>query len=360
MINQNIENYLKVGLITAGGTGKEVSQKLRKVLDNISHQHNLDVQYKEFQYNPKTYWELKNNPNKKADIEKKEISDIVNFCREAFTEGYNTIFQTATNAGTLYQQRIHTEMMKIMQIPTENGNILLTREQSQGFYAMNSKTESDTEITFNCSYSKEKLFRTIDASINEANKRFGNKEYSTRLIYKYHLFDQFNEWIKDYVTERKLEDKNIQVVQPDTGYDFLMRKFPRGQRKDKKENVLCVVSNEIGDIFTEALPNHYGIGDKATMFATNISLEPRTYGQVVYQTIHGSADDIAGENKLNPFATIRAAANILETKAKIIGIGNLFEQALSEAKIRGYVTPDLGGNKTTDEVVDFVLNNVTK
>lgn len=358
MNKTNLENRLKVGIITAGGTGKEVIQVLRRVIDYVSDQYKIDVEYKEFEQNPKTYWELKDDPEKKSEIEKREISDIVDFCRESYADGYDTIFQTATNAGTLYQQRMQTEMMKVMQVPTENGDILVTREQSQGFYAIDSKNESSDKIAFTCSYSKEKLYRTLDASIKEANRRFGNKDYSVRLVYKFHLFDYFNEWIKEYIAERGLEEKDIQVVQPDTGYDYLMRNFPRGKTKDKKKNVLCVVSNEIGDIFTEALPNHYAVGDKATMYAINVSLEPRTLGQVVYQTIHGSADDIAGQNKLNPFATIRAAANILETKAGIKGINQVFEEALSAAKTNGYVTHDLGGNKTTKEVVDFVLNYV--
>ena len=116
MTEPTLENRLKVGLITAGGTGKEVSQVLRRVIDNISAQNNIDVEYKEFEQTPKTYWELKDNPDKKSDVEKREISDIVAFCRESYADGYDTIFQTATNAGTLYRQRMLTEMMKVMQI----------------------------------------------------------------------------------------------------------------------------------------------------------------------------------------------------------------------------------------------------
>jgi isocitrate/isopropylmalate dehydrogenase len=320
--------------------------------------HGLDIQYKEFQYHPKTYWELKDSPAIKADVEKREISDIVAFCREAYSEGFQTIFQTATNAGTLYQQRMLTEMMKVMRIRTENGDILIAREQSQGFYAIDSKEESDDRIALACSYSREKLYRTLDAALKEADEAFGEEGYSVRIVYKYHLFDRFNQWIKGYIRERGLGGRDISVVQPDTGYDYLMRTFLRGCKKETKENVLCVVSNEIGDIFTEALPNHYGVGDKATMYAINISLEPRTLGQVVYQTIHGSADDIAGQERLNPFATLRAAADILETRGGLTGITALFEEALDEAAARGQVTPDLGGERTTTEVVDFVLGYI--
>jgi len=353
---------LRVGLIAAGGTGAQVVDILRTVLDTIGDQHGLQIEYSEFGYAPKTFWELKDSPEEKAAIEERESADLVTFCREAYQDGFHTIFQSATNAGTLYQQRRETDMMKLMEIPVPNGTILVAREQGQGFYTIEKKVEGkvggDERITFTSSYSKEKLYQTLDAAIEEARARFGD-DFSTRFVYKYHLFDAFDGWVEEYMQTRGLEEVDVAVVQPDTGYDWLMRRHPHKEgERSGSANTLAIVSNEIGDILTEALPNHYDVGDKATMFATNVSLEPRTQGQVVYQTIHGSADDIAGTGKLNPFATIRAAADILERRAGLKGTAARFEKAIKAAEKSGHVTPDLGGAYTTDKVVDSVLDAV--
>ncbi len=355
------ERVVDIGLIAAGGTGQEVTGILQHVINEIGELAGVRPQFQTFNYNPKTFWELKDRPGEKARIEEAEVTDLVGFCRESYQEGVRVIFQSATNAGTLYRQRMETEMLKLMEIPTPDGAILVAREQSQGPYALEEKVERADRIAFTSSYEREKLYRTLDAAIAEARARFGDEPFSVRFVYKYHLFDAFNGWIDEYIAERGLEGMDIAVVQPDTGYDYLMRRHLReGEVSEERHYTLVVASNEIGDLLTEALPNHYGVGDKATMFAKNVSLEPQTEGQEVYQTIHGSADDIAGTGKLNPFATIRAAADILERHAGVEGAIASFEAALREAEAAGVVTPDRGGSATTTEVVDYVLEQVKK
>lgn len=349
---------LKMGIITAAGTGTEVTGVLKHLLTDVSRHLGIRTEFMEFGYTPKTFVQLSETPEEKSHVERKECADLVDFCREAYSKGFHTIFQTATNAGTLYQQRMHTEMLKIMEITPPTGKILLAREQSQGFYAMENKKETSERIEFKCSYTREKLYRTFDAAIMEADRQFGDTDYPVRFVYKFHLFDQFLTWITDYIDLRGLRQRDILVVQPDTGYDHLMRTFPRDPAAGNSTKILYIVGNEIGDIMTEALPNHYGIGDKATMFGINISLDRETHGQVIYQTIHGSADDLAGQNRMNPFSTIRAAAHILETRGGIGGIRAVFEKGLLSAVRRYHVTPDLGGDKTTTEVTEYILEYV--
>lgn len=353
---ENRNHNFSIGIITAGGTGSEVSDILQTVINHISSEYALMPQWEKFVGKPKTFWELQDRAHEKAEIEERETQQLVAFCRDSYQKGCKTIFQTATNAGTLYQQRLHLELMKLMHLHIGSSQIILTREQSQGFYGIDHKKETDSQIQFTCSYSKEKLYRTWDESIQYAEKSWKDSAYSIRIVYKYHLFDLFDGWFKEYVSKRNYKDRDIELVQPDTGYDFVVTRIPKNSEKNKK--LLLIVANEIGDIFTEALPNHYGIGHKADMFAWNLSLDSQTAGQAVYQTIHGSADSIAGKHILNPFATIKAAAHILETRAGLAGIYPICLQAITKAEHSHHITPDLGGRFSTEEVLDFVIQEM--
>ena len=78
----------------------------------------------------------------------------------------------------------------------------------------------------------------------------------------------------------------------------------------------------------------------------------------VFESVHGSAPDIAGKGIANPIATILSANMMLrhigENKAadRIQAALVLF---LSEKK---YLTPDLGGKATTDEMVQGIINKI--
>ncbi|MFB8173476.1 isocitrate/isopropylmalate family dehydrogenase, partial [Kitasatospora purpeofusca] len=78
-----------------------------------------------------------------------------------------------------------------------------------------------------------------------------------------------------------------------------------------------------------------------------------------YQTVHGSADDLAGRDVVNPVATLRAAARIAERHAQCPGAEAALEAALAAVRGRGIRTPDLGGQAGTTEVADAVLAELT-
>ena len=77
-----------------------------------------------------------------------------------------------------------------------------------------------------------------------------------------------------------------------------------------------------------------------------------------YFSVHGSAPDIAGQNKANPIASIRSAAMMLRHLGyddAALRIENAVDAVLVEGVL---VTPDLGGKATTQEVTDAVLKQI--
>jgi 3-isopropylmalate dehydrogenase len=63
----------------------------------------------------------------------------------------------------------------------------------------------------------------------------------------------------------------------------------------------------------------------------------------LYEPIHGSAPDIAGQNKANPIATILSAAMMLRLSLGMPKEADLIEAAVSKTLELGYRTADIAG-----------------
>jgi nicotinamidase-related amidase len=106
---------------------------------------------------------------------------------------------------------------------------------------------------------------------------------------------------------------------------------------------------------TELL-SRFGLGDQEERSSRNVYLAHDVAGLEEYQTVHGSADDIAGQSRVNPTATLRAAAALLERHAGFSGAGARMESIVRRLRESGPRTPDLGGRDTTENVAVAALD----
>lgn len=79
----------------------------------------------------------------------------------------------------------------------------------------------------------------------------------------------------------------------------------------------------------------------------------------LYEPIHGSAPDIAGQGKANPLATILSAAMMLRYSLDQAASADRIDLAVAAALARGARSPDLGGDMTTRQMGDAVLAALT-
>ena len=78
----------------------------------------------------------------------------------------------------------------------------------------------------------------------------------------------------------------------------------------------------------------------------------------LYEPIHGSAPDIAGQGIANPVATLRSTALMLEFLGEENAAARIYaavDANLAEAKL---LSPDLGGRARTNEVVEDILKRL--
>ena len=127
-------------------------------------------------------------------------------------------------------------------------------------------------------------------------------------------------------------------------------------RNPKQFDVL-VSSNLFGDI----------LSDEASMLTGSIGLLPSaSLGDGskpgLYEPVHGSAPDIAGQNKANPIAMILSLAMMLEISFQMKSEAKLIEKSIEQVLEQGYRTGDIAkpGEKilTTTEMGDVICKTL--
>jgi 3-isopropylmalate dehydrogenase len=121
--------------------------------------------------------------------------------------------------------------------------------------------------------------------------------------------------------------------------------------RDPSQFDVIVTCNLFGDI----------ISDLGAQLAGGLGLAPS--GNIhpgktsLFEPVHGSAPNIAGKGIANPFGSVLAAAmmlEFLEWGQEATALRSAVRAALRE----NFVTPDLGGNKRTEEVGHWLAKNV--
>src|SRR5215468_8784887 len=123
--------------------------------------------------------------------------------------------------------------------------------------------------------------------------------------------------------------------------------------RDPRQFDVIVTCNLFGDI----------ISDLSAQLAGGLGLAPS--GNIhpgktsLFEPVHGSAPNIAGKGIANPLGSVLTAAMLVEFlgwRPQAAAIRTAVRAALRE----NYVTPDLGGDKNTVEVGDWLVRRVAK
>jgi 3-isopropylmalate dehydrogenase len=78
----------------------------------------------------------------------------------------------------------------------------------------------------------------------------------------------------------------------------------------------------------------------------------------LFEPIHGSAPDIAGQGIANPIGTILSAAMLLRHSIGLEDEARAVEDAVQVAISDGYRTPDLGGDLSTSQMTEKIIEGL--
>lgn len=353
-----------IGVIEGGGTGPELAEVFEKVVSVIyKRETGKMVEFlsfkKLFGYNPKTFWELKKDYYTKPysfvkKICDKDVNNILKFDDILLSKNGIGIFRTAINAETLYYLRRKAKTIKVVPLKIKKENkevdVLFIRDQIQGYYTTEKigVKKKGIEIT---SIFSEDLFNTILNFVKEKATELNFENSTILFLYKFHIMGiELQKMIDSAIKKSKLKNEYL-IMQPDSGMHLLLHDI---YAKDTKKLVV-ICGNEIGDVLLETLIHYYALGTKETFFTSNFVLSKKSLEAL--QTMHGSADDIAGKGIVNPISTLKLSVYALEKWLKVSKAIEKLEMVIDKAIKSKNVTKDMGGNKKTTEVVDYILNN---
>jgi len=126
--------------------------------------------------------------------------------------------------------------------------------------------------------------------------------------------------------------------------------------RNPKQFDVILTSNLFGDI----------LSDIAGMITGSLGMLPSaSLGNkyALYEPVHGSAPDIAGQGKANPLAAISSVAMMFNYSFKLPEAGELIEAAIEKTLAAGYRTPDISSDGcklvNTDQMTEQVISNMS-
>ncbi|MBV4422324.1 3-isopropylmalate dehydrogenase [Clostridium tyrobutyricum] len=206
-------------------------------------------------------------------------------------------------------------------------NIMIVRELIGGAYFGEKKRidiPGGQKAWDTLSYSTPEIDRIARKAFEIAGKR-GKK---LTLVDKANVLESSRLW-RETVTEiaKEYKDIDLQYMYVDNASMQLIR--------DPKQFDVIVTENTFGDI----------LSDEASMLTGSLGMLPSASvgdGKVgIYEPIHGSAPDIAGQDKANPIATIMSVAMMLRYSFNMNEAADDIENAVSKVLDKGYRTPDI-------------------
>lgn len=312
-----------------------------------------------FGYTPHTFWELKKLYCKSKyslikGICDKEVKDLSQYYKFLLQKKGVGIFRTAINAETLYYLRKKAKCIKVVPLIINKNNrkinVLVIRDQIQGYYTNEWIKVKNKKVSVASVFS-ENNFRLLVDFYKQIVKKFKFSSHTLFFIYKFHLMGVELQKMIDKAVKNSGVRAKYTIYQPDSGLHLLLDDI----FKKKINNAVIICGNEVGDTLLETLIHYYDIGTKETFFTSNFMLGFKELE--VLQTMHGSADDIAGKKIVNPFATLKLSAYALEKWLKIPNAVCNMEKLINKAVKTKNITKDMGGNRKTKEVVDYILCN---
>jgi 3-isopropylmalate dehydrogenase len=228
-------------------------------------------------------------------------------------------------------------------------DILIVRELTGGIY-FGERGRSDDRLTAwdTEKYSAHEIDRIIKIGFESAQKR------KNRLC----VVDKSNILESSRLWRERAEILKSAYSDVELSYMYVDNAAMQLVRAPSQFDVI-VTSNMFGDI----------LSDEASQITGSIgmlaSAALSTGGPGLYEPIHGSAPDIAGQDKANPLATILSCAMMLRYSLSLPKEADAVEKAVESVLDAGYRTPDIAGGKGdtivgTKKMGDLVIEALKK
>ena len=220
----------------------------------------------------------------------------------------------------------------------EGTDLLVVRELTGGIY-FGEKTRTADTASDECVYSRAEIERI-------ARVAFGAVRRKVTSVDKANVLETSRLWREVVHDVHRVEFPGVELD------DLLVDNAAMQLVANPGRFDVIVTENMFGDI----------LSDEAAMLTGSSGMLPSASlgsgGPGLFEPVHGSAPDIAGQGIANPLAMFLSAALMLRHGFGMEAEAAAVESAVQRALADGLRTPDLGGDATTAQATRGVLNHL--
>lgn len=350
---------MKIAVISGDGIGSEIIAQGKKVLRTVAHKYNFDFEYEDVLLGGSAF-DKKGTPLPEETVETCKESDAVLLGAVGGPKWDNLTGNLRPEAGLLGIRKalgvfanlrpaiLFPELVGSSNLKTEvlgrGLDIMIVRELIGGAYFGEKGTvniKGGQKAWDTIAYTSFEIDRIARKSFEIARKR--NKRLT--LVDKANVLESSKLWRK---TVRKISDEYKDV---EVSYMYVDNAAMQLIRDPKQFDVI-LTENMFGDI----------LSDEASMLTGSLGMLPSasvrgdSFG--LYEPVHGSAPDIAGQNKANPIGTIMSIAMMLKYSFNMTTAAEDIKNAVSQVLGGGYRTVDIAEKDTevigTEEMGELI------
>lgn len=240
-----------------------------------------------------------------------------------------------------FQQLLHASPLKLEVVA--GSDLLIVRELTGGLYfgEPRERRNNGQSVVDTLAYEKSEIERIVDKAFQSARVR---KNHLTS-VDKANVLESSRMW-REVVEAKKQEYPDVEVEH------MLVDAAAMKLVTNPSSFDVIVTENMFGDI----------LSDEASVLTGSLGMLPsasvREDGVGLYEPVHGSAPDIAGQNKANPLASILSVAMMLKHSFGMEEEAEQVEKAVADVLAAGYHTADLEINNGTKVSGSELANKV--
>ncbi|NBK97244.1 MAG: isocitrate/isopropylmalate dehydrogenase family protein [Erysipelotrichia bacterium] len=329
----------KITVLKGDGIGPEICAEVIRILDTL----HLDLCFEQYEVGEACY-------HKCGELIPKEVFTSIEenqvVLKAPITtpigKGFKSLNVQLRNKYDLYANIRPAKSMPNVKTPFEHIDIVTFRENTEDLYIGEEIKISDDEIHAIKKITRQASERIIRAAFDYAIK---NHRKKVTCVHKANILKQSDGMFLAIFNEIKNEYPSIEtnaMIVDNTCMQLVM---------NPQQFDIMVMPNLYGDIVSDLTSGLIGglgllpsanLGDKVALF----------------EAVHGSAPDIAGQNKANPTALLLAACLMLDYlgyEEEATKIRKAIDAVLIENKVR---TADLGGCASTTQFSDEIIKHM--
>lgn len=329
------DNKYQIAVIPGDGIGKEVMEATISVLDEL----NIDFDY--------VYGIAGDECNEEHGTPlPQETIDII---RDSDACLFGAAGETAADVIVKIRQemKMFANLRPVKSYPNtksifENVDFMIVRENTEGLYIANQEEENEDGAIAKRIITREAEERIINYAFQYAKD---NNRTKVTAVHKANVLKKTDGLFKKifYEVAEKYPDIDTEDFYVDATAMYLVTQ--------PQEFQVIVTTNLFGDILSDegaGLVGGLGLTPSANIGADGALFEP----------VHGSAPDIAGQQKANPIAMMLSAIMMLRYLGENEA-ANKFDAAILKVLNEGKtLTSDLGGSATTIEVAQAIKDSL--